>query len=132
MIFSKQLVIPANTTKTSPITEKLKIIRGTAQRVFVAIPSGSSGLAHLAIDFQGSQIWPFNPDGDFSGDDMVFDFPEEFSFDSDPLILELRGWNDDDSYQHAITLYVSIMPEPFALEEYYDTEEAIPGWLRMV
>ncbi len=108
MIYSYAFAIPANTPQGSPETYDLKLTHGIIHRVEVEFPPGCAGLAHLVVERYGSQLWPTNPDGDLASDDYAIAWDEDYELTEAPYSVKLRGWNDDDTYAHTITLRVAL------------------------
>ena len=122
MLYSYDLVLPANTTKTAPVTLDCPVSPGILSRVVVVFPSGHAGLTHLRIMQWSHQLYPTNEDGSLSGDGEVLDWPEELELRDSPLVFRLVGWNDDDTYQHTITVRLDIIK--------IRSVRGIPRWLQ--
>ena len=110
MFYSHALTIPANTTKGSPTEYDLKVTAGLLHRVEVEFPTYCAGLAHLVIIRWGSQLFPTNPQGDFASDGRAIAFDDYYMLEAAPYLLRLRGWNDDDTFSHTVTVRVGILP----------------------
>jgi len=110
MFYSHALTIPAQTTKDDPEDYDLQVTAGLLHRVEVEFPSGCAGLAHLVIIRWGSQLFPTNPQGNFASDGRAIAFDDYYMLEAAPYLLRLRGWNDDDSYSHTVTVRVGILP----------------------
>jgi len=108
MLYTTQLTIPANTTRASPATATLTLAPGVVNRVMVGFPFGCANLAHVAIFEREHQVWPGDPDEDFSWDDFIFAWDEDHELEGPPYELEIRGWNEDDTYPHTILLAMAL------------------------
>lgn len=122
MQFTYDITIPANTTESEPEIQTCQLSYGTIQRVFVCFPPGPKGLAHVVIKRYESQVWPTNPAASFAWDDFVFVVEDEFLLETAPFSVKLVGWNNDDTYEHTITVMFNVlrgrygMPELLALQ----------------
>ena len=103
MFYSFDLVIPANTTEASPLRLDVEMAPGTVHRVEVQIPRGVRGLARTRALHALHQVWPANPDGSLTGDDVLIAWTEEWELDEEPFALTLEGWNTDDTFSHTLT-----------------------------
>lgn len=111
MFYDYSLTIPANTTEASPTEQEINLTHGVIHRLEVEFPPGCAGLAHLVIDRFGHQLWPTNPESSFASDAHIIGFNEYHELFESPYELRLRGWNEDDSYPHEITVRIGILPE---------------------
>jgi hypothetical protein len=111
MIFVTHLVTPANTPKLSPVTTQIPIIAGTITQMFVQFPPGVNALAHLKLLWGLYQLFPSNEQGDFAtgGETIVWD--EAVDINTEPHQLTAITWNDDDTYDHTITVRIVIAPK---------------------
>jgi hypothetical protein len=108
MLYVHALTIPANTAVGDPVTYDLKLTHGILHRVEVEFPPLCAGLAHLVVERFGSQLWPTNPDGDLASDGYTIAWDEDYELTEAPYSIKLRGWNEDDTYPHTITLRVAL------------------------
>lgn len=110
MLFQASITIPANTDSSVPITETLTIAHGIISKIMVRPRPGHAGLAHLVLLHHEHQIAPSSPDMDLYGDSSPIDWEEYYECYQPPYELKLRGWNDDDSYQHTFDVFVAVLP----------------------
>lgn len=114
MFYTISLPLPANTLKTAPVEVEARLTYGIIHQVEIEFPAGCAGLAHVAIDRFEHQVWPTNPDGSFASDDWVVTFDDRFELLDRPYIITLRGWNEDDTYDHTPIVRLGILlPENF-------------------
>lgn len=111
MVFSFYLTVPSNTPKTAQIRKRLKLTRGVLWKLDIFFPPGSAGLTHIHIDEALHQVFPLNPDGDFSGNNVVFSGEVYYKLEREPYELDLWGWNTDDTYAHTVFVTMWVMPE---------------------
>lgn len=110
MLYEYSLTIAANTPATAPATLAAPLAPGTVARVDVQFPSGCVGLVHVQIWRREHQVWPGNLDGNIAAEGLVVSWPDDYDLDDEPFGLEVRGWNDDDTFPHTITFRFALLP----------------------
>ena len=100
MIYEKRLLIPKLTLESAPVSTTVEIHPGIVKQVQVYFPPGVAALAHVQIFYWERQFWPTNPNSSFTGDNTLLSFPEDLVIVDPPFELEIRGWNNDDTYPH--------------------------------
>lgn len=78
------------------------------KRVRVVFPPGSAGLLRVWVEYLGDKLWPYNPDGEWRGDDHVIEFAPNLDLVAEPTILRFAGYNLDDTYPHEATLELDV------------------------
>jgi len=101
VLFTFKVTAPANTPQTSPVKLDMKLKSGILSRIRVVIPSGHRSLAHLSILFGETQIIPWGDQEFIEGDDEVLEDEPNMALPGDPVSLEARAWNEDDTYPHS-------------------------------
>ena len=115
MFYDFAVSVPANTLESAPVEQTLKLTHGIIHKVEVQFPIGTQALAHCKILEGGHQFLPTNPEGSFASDGYVIPIDEYYEFYTEPYTLKVRCWNDDDTYQHTITIRVGIMESKVAI-----------------
>ncbi|MGH9770110.1 MAG: hypothetical protein ACRD4Q_00170 [Candidatus Acidiferrales bacterium] len=110
VIFSAAITTPSLTTKDSPLVTQIPVILGTITGVRVFFPPGVNALAHIKLLWGLVQIFPSNEQGDFAGGDVLFEWPEDISIATEPAQITAVTWNDDDTYEHTITVHIVLTP----------------------
>ena len=110
MFYDFVLTIPANTPVSKPVASTGVVCPGRVDRVMIIFPPGAAGLAHIRIARGSHQLWPSNLDGSFASDGEFLDFSENYPLDDSPFEFIISGWNDDDTYDHSITVRFNIVP----------------------
>lgn len=110
MNYDYALTIPPNTAKASPKELDMMLTHGYITQVSIMIPRRCVGLAHVVIMDALHQVWPTNPDSDFSGDYMTIEWAEQYPLLAAPYRLTVKGWNKDDCYPHTITVRIAMLP----------------------
>lgn len=110
MFYELSLPIPKLTPATDPVSDTIPIHPGVIKQVEVILPAGCVALVHLQIFYWEHQLFPSNPDSSFSGDDARISFAEELEIKEPPFELSVRGWNEDDTFDHTPIIRVSLIP----------------------
>ena len=114
VFYAFDLPIPASTTKASPVKVEADLSPGIIHRVEVEFPAGCAGLVYVAIRRGIHQVWPGNPDGAFRSDNFVIAWDEHYADLEKPYLLDLVGWNLDDTYPHTPIVRIGILPAEIA------------------
>lgn len=110
MLYTFALTIPANTPEPATATALLPLTAGTITEMNVSFPAGHAGLTHLKLRRGLHQVWPANPEANFSTDNQAIVWAENYPLLAAPFQLEAYAWNLDDTYPHTITVHISIDP----------------------
>ena len=97
-----------------PVRMVAKIPAGVIRKVWVLIPPGHHGLAHLVIKHGETQIIPFL--GDLHGDNETLVFDEIYELKSEDY-LTFEAWNEDKVYPHRFIIRLLVLPRPYAFPE---------------
>lgn len=103
------ITTPASTAKASPLRTELVLHTGVVDQVQVAFPPGPVGLLHVLIQLGGSTLWPPNEDEGFAWNDFTIVFRPFYEL-RNPPILEVVSWNEDDFYDHLVSVRINIIP----------------------
>ncbi len=109
MIYSYEIITPPNTTIQNQKITELKLTTGIIHQVDVLFPPGPTGLLYTAIFYEGTKIWPSNPDEYFHTDNDIITFREAFRIKSAPNILKVKTYNIDDTYEHRVIIRLGIL-----------------------
>jgi len=110
MIYQAALPIPAQTDFMDRLGLAFTMPRGTITRLSILFPSGCAGLAHIRIMHNEYQVWPTTPGQSFIGDGNYMVFDETYTLPDAWNYIRVEGWNEDDSYQHTINLWLAEEP----------------------
>jgi hypothetical protein len=110
MLYVFPVTIPANTLASNPVIQDLPLTAGTITRMMLQYPAGALGLDHLVIRDGLYQVWPSNPEANFSTSDEIITWLEEYVLDTTPYDLTAYAWNLDDTYPHTITIRIELQP----------------------
>lgn len=113
-MFVFNITTVSGTTKASPLLTELPLVAGVIEQVQLAFPPGPEGLLHVVIEQGGAALWPRNGDDGFAWNSFTVDFRPLFKLTTEPTLLHARTWNDDDFYDHQVTVRFNIIPEEVA------------------
>lgn len=98
--FFYYFTLAKNILSSSPTRVNFNLPIGVIQRIWVEFPRGCSGQVGLSIWRGTNQIFPLPEGAWIRSDNAVMSFAFTHDMRTDPLFVELRGYNEDDTYQH--------------------------------
>ena len=104
MFYSEEIIVPANTSKESYQVTTMKLTKGVVSRVSVFFPWGCAGLVFAQIVRKTWQVFPLSRGQWISANDRTIDFGTSIDVLSDPHDIIVRSYNEDDTYNHTITV----------------------------
>lgn len=107
-MYAVQLTIAPNTTRSSPEKVSLEVAPGIIRKVRILHPAGCADLVGVSIYYRASRLFPTNDDGFFLGNGFPIEFNPNTSLLEPPFVLEIQGYNDDDTYTHKPTVYIEL------------------------
>lgn len=110
MIFAFDITTPHNTPESSAIRTVMPLIVGTITKMSVWFPPGANALAHIKFLWGLYQLFPSNEQSNFASGGEAIEWDEAIEFDTEPAQLVAVTWNDDDTYDHTISVRVVIQP----------------------
>jgi hypothetical protein len=110
LFYEFDLVLPKNTTEQVPVTLTVQLNPGRLVGVSVQFPRGCVGLAETVARRASHQLFPTNTDGTVRGENAIIAWAEDQVLEEEPYLLELVGWNADDSWPHTLTWRFNILP----------------------
>lgn len=102
------VTIPANTIKSAPYRETFHLSWGFIAYFGFFIYPESVGLTHFYVEHQSRQLFPFDPDEDFSMPGRLMQYTPEMPLKSLPYNLEIVAWNEDDRHPHTIHIFLGL------------------------
>jgi len=115
MLYAKHVTFPFGKTELTKTIEHFGISKGWIYRAWVIFPPGCAGLVKVRIEHEGHPIIPINKSDYIKADDYVFELPMFYEVPEEPYQLTFEGWNEDESYNHEITLMLLVLPKAFIL-----------------
>ena len=104
MIFEYDLTVPKNTSKLNKVSKNLKLTYGIIHQIDIMFPFGCAGLVKCHINDALHQVFPTNPNGVFKGSGTTITGKVFHEMLFEPFELTLWAWNEDDTYDHTITV----------------------------
>ena len=98
------MTVETGTTRATPSELEAKLTIGRIERVIVLFPPGCLGHVKVALVHNEHQFLPEDPDGYITGDDYPFDMPMNYAITELPARIQVHGWSDAVTYDHAITV----------------------------
>jgi hypothetical protein len=111
MYYAWNITLTKGNSDVTPEKTVFKLEDGVIVRCEVAFPSGCSGLVFCHINRSVHQVYPKNPDYQFTGNGETVITSDEFAISDEPHQLEFYGWNTDEVYDHTITVRIQIVPK---------------------
>jgi len=103
--------IPPLTTEDTAILTEVDIDKGNIEDLIITFPDGCVGLVHVQVYCHGVQIAPYNPTGSIVGNNSRISVLRDFPVDQPPYTLIFKTWNEDDTYNHTLTVEVMVTGE---------------------
>jgi hypothetical protein len=108
--FIYNLTVPKDTAKQVPEVSRVKVTRGTIQRVMVRFLRGPHNQVYVKLVHGLHQILPISGSEAINGDGQIWDVPMNYPLTDPSPELTLVGWSPDTRYQHVITFFIDIEP----------------------
>jgi len=109
MAYSTEITIPVNTTADDP---KIVTLPGTYMRIIgldITFPTGCVGLVKCWIEYQGRQLFPYNPEGTFVGNGQTISTNPQLDLDGPPFGISIMGINADDTFEHTLSIVIDVL-----------------------
>lgn len=114
MVYEFELIVPANTLKTSPATQDILLVPGILTLVEAEFPPGCHRQVNVVIRQGAYQMFPRNPDGTLRADDHVISFNPHQELKRNLHELTAEGWSPATLYEHKIGLRFNVQPAEIA------------------
>lgn len=111
MYYAWNITLTKDGSSASPEKTVLLLEKGTIIRCETVFPSGCAGLVFTHIDDALHQVYPKNPDYQYSGNGESIIASDEYDLKEEPFQLQFYGWNTDEIYDHTITVRIQIVPK---------------------
>ncbi len=115
MLYSKHVLFPAGKTELTKTIEHFHINKGWIYRAWLIFPPGCAGLVKVRVLHQGHPIIPVNKSDYVKADNYTFELPMYYEAPTEPFRVTFEGWNEDDTYDHTITLMLLVLPKSYIL-----------------
>jgi len=114
VFFAWDVRIPKTTPKTSPVTQILKLSKGVISRLDVHFPAGCLYLVGMRLFRWEFQLVPLSRNEWLVGEDGTVPTEPYYELEEVPAQLKLVAYNDDDTYDHTLRIWVSVVPREVA------------------
>lgn len=111
MQYTKDVTFSSGGSSTDQTSATIKAARGVIHRIEMVFPGGCAGLVHVQLFVSGHPIAPSTFGQTYSGDNDIIEIPEFTELRKDSNIIEIRGWNEDDTYDHRILFRIFVLPK---------------------
>ncbi len=108
MIYKWEELIPSKTAEADAVEWSLEITKGVIKRCWVFFPWGCANYAHIQVLRGPDQIFPYTRGEWLGGNDILHEFGENYEVKAEPLHLTIKGYNDDDTYDHTPWVIVQV------------------------
>jgi hypothetical protein len=102
--FQVKLTVPANTPVTSPVRASVDVEGEVLSGMVKFIPYGVCGLAYYRVLYGLEQLYPKEPGTWDTGDGIVDYVPIGWIMPEHICEITVEGYNEDDTFEHAIYL----------------------------
>ena len=109
MIYSQEIVIPANTPRQFPIRSEISVVEGVVKRVWIRWNWGSACLAGCAVFREAFQLWPTTGSEWFHSSIHETTFEELYTIRTEPLHFVIKSYNLDDTFDRRLWIGFSLM-----------------------
>jgi hypothetical protein len=110
VLYEWTFTIPANTTKTNPVKERLSLHTGVIVTGEIINPPGSHRYCRSQIWRMLNCVWPSNKDGYIATDGTPAHWQAHYKLTDEPYELELRAWNVSTAHPHDVVVRINILP----------------------
>lgn len=126
MFWAFDLVIPAATPATLPVELDVDLVPGLLHRVEIQFPTGCRGHVHVQVYQEGHQLFPTNPDADFTTDGYTIAWNESHELVEGQAQLTLRGWSPQAAFPHTITFRFGVLEAARPVPPVFPPLEPVP------
>lgn len=117
MLYIHRLTIPADTAESAKEQVSFKLPQGMLSKVEIAFPPGPMALAHAQVYHNEHQLFPNNLGESYQWDNYTIVWEGEYLLEEAWNQLSIRGWNEDDTYEHEVTGRFTISGRTWSLQD---------------
>lgn len=110
MFYAWNVTLPYGKTAANKTKLELLLEKGTITRFELTFPTGCANLAFVHVNDALHQVYPKNPDYQFTGNGITIYSTDEYEIKEPPYTLQFYGWNTDDTYPHTVTIRIQLVP----------------------
>lgn len=109
MVFSLTVLTPSGIIQSHPQVTPIKLFKGLIYHVELYFPPGSSGLMGVQLSAGGHQMYPFNRESWFIGDDVLFKYDDLEYFTISTSQLDIITYNVDSQFSHEVMINIGLL-----------------------
>ena len=102
--------LTASDTEASPKEINMRLSQGIIHQVDILFQDGCNGVNKVQIYQGGSQIWPSNRQGAFSGNATVVSFREFFPVQKGANEFMAKIWTEDTATLGTVVIQIGVLP----------------------
>ena len=102
--------LKAENTENNPKIVDMKLSQGIIHQVDILFQDGCNGVNKVQIYQGGSQIWPSNRQGAFSGNATVVSFREFFPVKKGANEFTAKLWTEDTATLGTVVIQIGVLP----------------------
>jgi len=127
MLYRFGVTVPANTAKSSPTEQTVRLTIGVIKKIEVTFPAGCAGLVGVRIKHFDHVVWPTSPDEWFVSDGYTIIIPANYELHEGGENLKIVAYNLGTVYSHTpvFRFAVEVPEEELAVRLLYEI------WLTM-
>jgi hypothetical protein len=114
LFFAWDITVPANRLESTPLEETLKLTAGVITRLDIKLPAGCNGLVKVHLLHDEFQLVPLSRGEWVTGDDETIPTEAYYELASPPYSLKFVGCSPGTTYDHVVTIRVSVLPKGVA------------------
>jgi hypothetical protein len=115
MHFKFSINVPANTPSSAPVTQEIKLTKGTIIQVGYWFIPDCAGYVGTRVKLAEHVVWPTNPGEWYIRNEGGEVFPENYDLTQLPYKLTIEAYNEDDSYDHDVEWSFTVQPAELTL-----------------
>ncbi|RLI78033.1 hypothetical protein DRP04_10590 [Archaeoglobales archaeon] len=112
-IYSRKFTVPPDTEREFSISLDGDVIT----YVRIRYPPGPCGLLRIAFFYGPKQIFPYEEETWFYGDDEIIEWQEYYEVPERPMPLTIKAINDDDTYEHSFYVVINVQDKKYLLAQ---------------
>ena len=111
MLYTKDITFSSGGTVNNQTSSNIKAAKGIIHKIDIVFPSGCEGLVKVAIFLGSNSITPSTAGMTVSGNGEIVTVPEFIELRKDFNIITIKGFNEDDTYDHTISFRIYVLPK---------------------
>jgi len=122
--YTKDITTAADIAESSRTKTSIKIGHGIIDEVTLYFPLGCAKLAHVVIQQGGHQFAPSTRKQSFSGHGTTIKYNPNFDTTHGTNLIDVYTWNDDEIFEHTITVDINVKTTPKTPKQTDDKTQA--------